>query len=85
MTRSDPIFWSFRKKPQNFINQEEWPVSPPQNSANSKVVKSLLGPAGLGSQICGMGNNLPQSNVAKILLGPTGLGLQMCDGGKNLP
>ena len=30
MATSEPIFWSFGQKLQNFINQKEWPVGPPQ-------------------------------------------------------
>ena len=85
MTTSGPIFRSFGQKPQGLINQEEWLAGPPQKGANSKVAKSPLGPAGLGRQICGVKNNLPQSSAAKILPGPAGPGWQMCDGGKNLP
>ena len=41
MATSGPIFWSFGRKPQNFINQEEWQFRPQRSITQIPITDGL--------------------------------------------
>ena len=41
MTTSGPVFWSFGRKPQNFIDQEEWRFRPQRSTTQIPITDGL--------------------------------------------
>ena len=89
MATSGPIVWSFGQKPRNFINQEEWPVGPPQKKCKFKSTKVPIRTCRSWMadvrELAEFATALALLSAAELHPGSAGPRWQICDVESNLP